>query len=319
MKAEVEEKTRQKDSHSKRHERKQSNNTPFVRKAPILGQIGVFVDILATLHLLQQRLPLVDCHALFGDLGQLVPACSRVRHHTEDGRGDGPEELIYNRENRMAKSRRYKERQINSTRPTGRARGLPSKTLPMRVELALVCKRIWTVTGQADCKLTSHFYFHAEALFWTPTSSAPTCLGLQPRRILGSHQSHLCRDLLTTTMINTTSGALDNPQYLQDCSTSAHIRFLISKRCHDGCEERPSLATEDAITQLKNLNIERMLLFASALTGNFLSVTIRAGSDNEWSLRKDFSVEISALRVSQICESNSFLHSMRRPRRQQRH
>jgi hypothetical protein len=141
----------------------------------------------------------------------------------------------------MAKSRRYKERQINSTRPTGRARGLPSKNLPMRVELTIVCK-------------------------WRPYSGPR----LHPLRLVlscpaaqthPSHQSHLCRDLLTTMMINITPGALDSLQLaglLYLCS----YQFLDGQRMPRWLRGTAESGYRDAITQLKNLNIERRLLFA---------------------------------------------------------
>lgn len=75
-------------SHSKCRERKQCNQSPFVSKRPLLWQYNIVIDFLATLHLAQQRLPLVDSHALFRDFGQSLPASPGVGHVA--GRG-----LIY--------------------------------------------------------------------------------------------------------------------------------------------------------------------------------------------------------------------------------
>jgi hypothetical protein len=55
-------------------------------------------------------------------------------------------------------------------------------------------------------------------------------------------------------MMIDTPGALESPPNSHDRFVSAHINFPMAKRCHEGCEERPSLANEGMITQLMSFH-----------------------------------------------------------------
>jgi hypothetical protein len=142
-------------------------------------------------------------------------------------------------------------RQIDLTdraRAAYRAKICPCKKI--LVKLVVICGQVHQCVMCAMytnlCRLKSAFCFDVEALFWTPTSSAPTgCLSdwMSCRQTATlSHQSHSCRYLAFGDNDSLIANIKSSTRILLPCSSP--LPQAMAERGHDGCEERPSLTTK---------------------------------------------------------------------------